>query len=339
MRFKSAVIGAGPTGICAVGHLLDLKLHPILWIDPCFNSGRLSSYQNVPSNTKVKLFIEFALNCNTFKEIASQNDDVLNALLATDQDSGCYYDKRYKTIKTDKGNVRSMNLSENWCIEIEGSGQKYYCDSAILATGSHPRESRQSPSETHHEITSIHLDVALDPERLGQIITEDDTVAVVGSSHSAILVLKNLSQTTSCKSILNFYREELKFAEYKDGWILYDNTGLKGQAATWARNELSKVQKIKRIKLPKEKNKEKEVYLAHLRGCTKIVYAIGFERNPLPIISVNDRVCREISYNPKNGQISDENGPLDNCFGFGIAFPEKTIDPMGNVEYAVGLFR
>jgi hypothetical protein len=51
-------------------------------------------------------------------------------------------------------------------------------------------------------------------------------VGVVGSSHSAILVLRNILEAANPPSkVVNLYRSPLLYAVYMDGWIKYDNTG------------------------------------------------------------------------------------------------------------------
>ena len=57
---QNLVVGAGPAGYAVVSSLLDAGSQPIAWVDPEFRSGRLASYLDVPSNTKVKLFEKFA---------------------------------------------------------------------------------------------------------------------------------------------------------------------------------------------------------------------------------------------------------------------------------------
>ena len=57
---QNLVVGAGPAGYAVVSNLLDAGSQPIAWVDPEFRSGRLASYLDVPSNTKVKLFDKFA---------------------------------------------------------------------------------------------------------------------------------------------------------------------------------------------------------------------------------------------------------------------------------------
>ena len=59
-------------------------------------------------------------------------------------------------------------------------------------------------------------------------VTSEDTVCVVGSSHSAILVLMNLLDMRNGPEVVNLYRSDLKYAqESPTGAIILDNTGLK----------------------------------------------------------------------------------------------------------------
>ena len=49
-KYHAIVAGAGPAGIATVATLLDFATKPfkLLWVDPEFNAGRLSSYLEVP---------------------------------------------------------------------------------------------------------------------------------------------------------------------------------------------------------------------------------------------------------------------------------------------------
>lgn len=79
----------------------------------------------------------------------------------------------------------------------------------------------------------LWLDLAFQREA----IDIQDTIAVFGSSHSAIIVLHHLV-SLGVKKIINFYRSPCRYAVDLGGSIFFDNTGLKGQAATWARENL-----------------------------------------------------------------------------------------------------
>ncbi len=74
----------------------------------------------------------------------------------------------------------------------------------------------------------------MDKERIHQHCDKEETVAVFGSSHSAMLVLQNLLEN-KIKRVINFYQSALRYAVYLDDWILFDDTGLKGPTAEWAR--------------------------------------------------------------------------------------------------------
>ena len=65
---QNLVVGAGPAGYAVVSTLLDAGSQPIAWVDPEFRSGRLASYLDVPSNTKVKLFEKFATTPSCMSE-------------------------------------------------------------------------------------------------------------------------------------------------------------------------------------------------------------------------------------------------------------------------------
>ena len=60
------------------------------------------------------------------------------------------------------------------------------------------------------------------------LVSAEDTVGVIGSSHSAILVLMNLLEMEQGPRVVNLYRSPLKYAKFlSDGTIILDNTGLK----------------------------------------------------------------------------------------------------------------
>ena len=200
-------------------------------------------------------------------------------------------------------------------------------------------------------ISNVSLDTALTPSQLAQAIPNElnTNIAVIGGSHSAILVLMNLfnlSQTTHPKlRVTWFTRSSLLYAEYKDGWILYDNTGLKGQAADFARAQLEDDklpyspagQVIQKVDTGSH---EKQKYAQLLPTCSHIVHAVGFAPNTPPMLTRNGRPLGRISYDHLTGDFVDEKGEqVKGLFGAGIAYPERVTDNAGNVEYSVGLWK
>jgi hypothetical protein len=211
----------------------------------------------------------------------------------------------------------------------------------VLAVGSHPRPHALVNHYPHLE--RLDLDTTLKPSLLKDVVPKGSRVAVVGSSHSAILALKNLHELPDVE-VVNFFRSSLLYAIYKDSWILYDNTGLKGVAADWARTVLASPElppRLHRINLKAEGRTEQEVYDDELKSCTHLVSAIGYDTNPLPKITVDGKEV-EPDFDPMTGRFFRAKGGkevLPGLFGAGIAYPERVTDPEGNVESAVGWFK
>lgn len=325
-----AIVGAGPAGITVVGLLLDLGVSPndIFWIDPEFAVGRIGKYyENVPANTKTKLFISFLESCKTFAAVQSPSIAALSSYdLEKEYPLSIIIDplkditEHLKhTVHALQGSLRSLDFTDNhWNVSVQTAeeNQRFQVGHVVLATGSHPRTLDYDCKET------IPLDIALDKPSLAQIVTEHDSVAVVGSSHSAILLLKFLSEI-KVKRIINFYKNPLLYAIDMGTWLLHNANGLKGETAQWAQEVLEKNPPANLIRL----YNSPEARDAWLPVCNKIIYAIGYEQNQLPIINGG----QSVTYDDHSGVIAPR------LFGIGIAFPEAHTDPLGNKEHRVGL--
>jgi len=215
----------------------------------------------------------------------------------------------------------------------------------VLCTGSHPITSPFPVTD----IEEIGLDPALKPSLLKTMLPKDTptAIAVIGASHSAILVLRNLyilaSSTHPHLRIKWFTRHPLRYAEERDGWIFRDNTGLKGEVATWARENLeedalSKSDVSRYLeKISTTREEEDHDYHKHLPKCTHVIQAIGYSRNPIPTFK---KGVRELNpeFDSLTGGFKDAQGEeVKGLYGAGIAWPNKVTDPEGNVEFAVGL--
>ena len=75
-----------------------------------------------------------------------------------------------------------------------------------------------------------------------------------------------------------------------------------------------------------EENRKK-----YLPFCNKIIYAIGYKKNPLPTIINDSSIMDDIIFDPQTGII----GPR--MFGIGVAFPGTTVDSLGNTQELIGL--
>lgn len=321
------IIGAGPAGIITAGVLLDLgtPAKNICMIDPLFNVGDLSLYANIPANTKNKLWIDFL---SSFKFIRNIQHPALDAIfnctsLDTEYNLATIIeplkvisDYIISNVSFVKDRITSLYFHDNnWRVGF--SCGELVASHVVLATGGHPKRlDIQSPG-TRQEISLVD---ALDKGKLVSLVTQTDTVAVFGSAHSAILILKNLSEL-NVREIVNFYNHPIKYTEDMGGWYLNISSGLKGVTADWAKNVLEKnpPKNLRRV-FSSEENIKRE--LAH---CTKVVYAIGFERNEIPFAN------NQFHYDDTTGVIASR------LFGIGIAFPQKYVDPLGNTEHRVGI--
>ena len=326
--FEWMVIGAGPAGIGAVGRLIDHGVKPekIGWMDPHFNVGDLGGkWGAVPSNTNVELFLRFLNGSEAFEfkhrtgkfpieEIPSNQTCMLKEIVAP----LLWVTERLKTkVRPMQEMCIALNLAHGrW--EAKTKHKSVFAKNVILAIGSDSKTLDRPGPEP------IHLETALDMDKLRKVVGKEDIVGVFGSSHSAILVLANLMEA-GAKKVINFYRSPHKYAVFLDDWILYDDTGLKGFAAKWARQHLDGMAsaKLERVSVLDR------VYEEVLATCDKAVYAVGFERRKLPVLEQYGK----IHYDDKTGIIAP------GLFGLGIAFPQAKLNPVGHLEFRVGLWK
>ena len=380
--YEAVVVGAGPAGITCVGNLLARKLQPILWVDDGFNGGRINRmYREVPSNTKVRLFMDWGTGVDPLKTIATDAGDKLDFMRGLDQNKGTRLSnaadmalvlteglKTTPGVETKYGRVSSAVLNEgadpSWHVHLDNTfmattsseTSTVFTKRLVFCTGSSPNN---SPLPVHiPNIRNLDLDTALSPSKLRAALASEKslTISVIGASHSAILVLMNLyGLAASSKPDLRirwFTRHALRYAKEMDGWILRDNTGLKGDAATWAQNNLepevfnkSDVSKyMERIEYPA--GDEEGVFEERIPGSQYYVQAIGYSRDPLPELTTTSgkTITPEFDHEKgcfhyAGGEGASESATVPGLFGAGIAFPERVKDPHGNVEMAVGFMK
>jgi cation diffusion facilitator CzcD-associated flavoprotein CzcO len=319
------VIGAGPAGIAAVGKLLDHGIPPgkIAWIDPAFAAGDLGQkWRSVSSNTIARTFLSFLNGSAAFR--FSEAPPL--PLLQIDPDETCalglvadplvwitsHLRERVDVFET---TATALQLHKRrW--EIQTGQQPVASENVVLAVGAVPKKL------SYPHLNEIPVEVALDPEKLAQVPLDGATVAVFGSSHSSMIVMPNLLRHPAAK-VINFYRSTLKYAVYLDDWILFDDTGLKGRAAEWARENIDGElpERLERCWVSSPEFDEK------LAQCDRAVYTVGFERRKLP----QTPQWGELEYNQQNGILAP------GLFGLGIAFPEYAEDPYGFGQHRVGL--
>lgn len=326
--YEWAIVGAGPAGLTAAGLLLDAGIsgNDIIMIDPTFTVGDFGNYWGeVYSNTTVENFIDFLSQINAFN--FCENKDAFE-LTKMPEDGYCQLQKvtkplqwitnvLQKKINVMYDKVTSLRIDKSyWQLQL-AQGPLIQSKKVILATGSLPKSLR------HEGVDEISLYDALNPNKLKLKTMPQDTVAVFGSSHSSMIIIKNLLDA-GVKNVINFYLTPHRYAVKMDGWTLYDNTGLKGLTAEWVHKHISKHldPRIKRF-ISNEENIQQ-----FMPTCNKAIYPIGFKVRQLNVDGVDIN-----QYDPHTGIIAP------GLFGTGIAFPQVTIDPFGNKELNVGLYK
>ncbi|MGA8329264.1 MAG: FAD/NAD(P)-binding protein [Mycobacterium sp.] len=323
--YQWTVVGAGPAGIAAVGKLLDHGIEParIAWIDPAFAGGDLGrKWRTVSSNTVVGTFLSYFNDSPAFRFAAAPPTPLGNLDPNETCELGLVADELVwitghlrEQVEVFQTKATALSLHRNqWTIETEQG--ELTSTNVVLAVGAIPKKL------AYPHLTEIPLETAVDPDKLAQQPLQNATVAVFGSSHSTMITLPHLLRQP-VERIINFYRSPLKYAVYQDGWILFDDTGLKGHAADWARQNIDGVlpEKLERCWIGSENFADK------VAECDHVVYTVGFERRTLPKV----KPWGQLDYNATYGIIAP------GLFGVGIAFPDYGKDPYGYGQYRVGL--
>ena len=326
--FQWAVIGAGPAGIAAVGKLLDNNVAPqaILWLDPYFKVGDFGQYwSNVTSNTCVARFIDFLHAVDVFKQVPllkecalfnlpSQSTCKLSYMAEPLEHITYWLKDKVVSVQTF---IKTLELCNNhW--KLCNQTQCYQAQNVILATGASPRP--LTPA-THAMVMPFAN--AIDKPTLLAQLKPNHTYGVIGASHSAIMITRHLVEAGV--NVINFYRHFCRYALDMGEWILFDNTGLKGETADWARAYIDGVWPKNLMRCASDAADVND----YLKRCDTLIYAIGFTPRTLPVI----KHYTHAAYNPHLGII----GP--GLFGLGIGFPERKADPFGHIEDQVGLWK
>ena len=200
-RYRWCVVGAGPAGISAVGKLLDSGVsgQEIAWIDPVFHVGDLGrKWHRVFGNTAVHFFLKFlhARKSFQYKEAPPFHINTLSpeksCPLSEMVTPLSWVTNQLRTVvDTLAGHVRTLSLEKKcWQVRITNA-DTIETQRVILATGSHPKR-------LSYAMDVMPLEMALNDEKLQKEPLENETIAVFGSSHSAIVALK-IFTSTACK--------------------------------------------------------------------------------------------------------------------------------------------
>lgn len=326
--YQWAVIGAGGAGIAAVGQLLDQQVPPedIIWLDPYFQAGDLGQYwKHIDGNTAVKTFTDFLTAAQSFQYDKASKAFSLNQLPSNEtcelkhmaQPLLWVTKELRKKVFSVQATVHHIKLFERkW--HLQSNEQTYEAKQVILAHGAIP------DTLNYPDISTLPFHVAIDKHQLAKHLNPEDSFAVFGSSHSAIMIIKHLVELKA-KRIINFYRSPCRYAIELDDWTLFDNTGLKGKTAQWARAHIDGQLPANIERYPADESHVSR----YLPDCQQLIAAVGFSRRNTIVIDGYEQA----QYNPFNGIIAP------GLFGLGIAYPNASYDRLGYLEYQVGLWK
>jgi hypothetical protein len=102
-QVSAIVVGGGAAGIAVLGNLLEkIGNGKISWIDTEFNGGRINrKYREVPSNTKVGLFLAYGEATEPFRQVieSTPQPNAITALQELPQDGTCSLGKAGDMLK------------------------------------------------------------------------------------------------------------------------------------------------------------------------------------------------------------------------------------------------
>jgi hypothetical protein len=315
--------------------------------------------------------MDYANALDPFKQVSrsTPKPNALTAMADLDQNRGCRLGyaadmlqmltaglRRSENVDSYLGQVsHGVHSDSHWSVSLNHSSTQFAAKKLVLATGSQPKSIALPTTKP----TSLDLDQALDRAQLRATLPTDKptTVGIVGTSHSAVVAIMNLYELASTThpqlKLKWFVRSDLTYAQEMDGWILRDNTGLKGASAEFAKQHLepdalrsSPVGKVLRqVHCPDAASPD---MAPELDSCGFVVQAIGFVQEPMPELRPHGpqgEVVDRVYWSHETGALLEQpyrkdikGKALPNAFGAGIAFPEGVTDPFGNREQAGNVF-
>ena len=329
--YQWAVVGAGPGGIAIVGKLIDNGVDPesILWVDPEFMVGDLGTkWSKVRGNTMANRQVSFLRGSEAF---GPQSEISKFPIFSLNQQETCELSYAVEPLQWITERLKSRVAwveSRATGLRMEGRAWRLSTTAGdvtvknvVLALGSDAKK-------LDYDKPVIALEDAFDSERLATHVKRGDKIAVFGSLHSGMYVTMNLIEDIGAR-VVNIYRSDLRFAKYVGKDIENDNDGLKEpRLVKWVHENVEEKchPNLERVKVSDETPRSE--IEDHIRGCSKVVYGIGFGPRGIPIEGVAPSAC-----NNKTGEIAP------GLFKFGFMCPERVLNVSGREENNVGLFK
>ncbi|RYY84748.1 hypothetical protein EON63_08625 [archaeon] len=201
-----------------------------------------------------------------------------------------------------------------------------------------------TPTHTTTFTTFHPLDQLVCPKYVNTLIHTNPTLrtqtwGVIGSSHSGMLVVKNLVES-GVSRVVSYYRSPMKFMHITPtGCKKYQGIGLKGPVGDWVKAQLQLQQPA--FKLIQVKTTTDWSQQLVRDGVQHGVMAVGYKRDvQFPVYVDGLAVARGEydGYDKMTGEICVQDKKIG-LFGGGIAFPQDLVDDEGEVEPWVGFKR
>ena len=205
-------------------------------------------------------------------------------------------------------------------------------------------------TESSRDPTVIPLEATFNASELTRVIQQHTRVAVVGSSHSALLTVMNIvrliEQDHYQGEVWLVHRSPLKFmTPLANGEALHFYDGLKGPVGEWARDQLLTGKCPRTRVVSVTDNATCQNWYRTLQQVTGVIYAVGYDRTPLPTLWCRASTSEDwtlvddaqLSHDVDTCQLLHPSVPLSGLFGLGVAFPARHVDSTGHVQAAIGL--
>ena len=322
------LIGFGVAGQLLLSHILDiLPAYKIAIVDPDFIGGDLArDYRSINTNTTIQQIVnslktngKWSETVTALKARGDMNDCVSIASLAEDiRQTGHKMAASCNQIYDEVLNATWDEPSKLWTLTFKGKRPPHSTSVICMCSG-------MSPRQEDYGIPIIPLRIALDPHALAKTVSPGQTVTVLGSAHSATLIIKHLNSLSDVSTVC-LYRGSEPFRYSRDGH--YD--GIKQESAVIA-DSISKGE-YSRLSL---------VHTGDLRGLSNalrksdwIIQATGFNSRSIQFMDASRTEIRP-TWDPATGLATE----LPQVQAFGACVPNVTIvDGKKFPDISVGSF-
>lgn len=316
--YKHTIVGFGIAGqLLALELLKKVQPNEILILDSNFLGGALATeYGTVISNTpwfKTKKALQ---HYPEFSAEAIQEGDrkyqEADCMPVGDIAKYCLLTAKHATRQVEKitGTVQRISPAGDQ-VEVWHSFGSLKTQTVFICTGAKQKI-------LDFDLPQIPLSIALDKTQLERFVDSKDNVAVFGTAHSGTIVVSNLNDFGVKTTAIYNGVEPFRFA--RNG--AYD--GIKeGSEKIAEQILLGAYSKLTLIPLSDISAVHK-----HLKRATKAIYCTGFES------SLPQHV--DPTYNAQTAEV----GTIPGVYGYGIAFPGKTmIDGKDYIDVSVLSFQ